>query len=133
MLWVCAALAVIAVGTAIQQGRGPEFYTPANLKAEAEQHQHFFVYSKWLNRHFDVHKQFPADMAEFATAAREQKGEAASLRTDPWGTDYQLTLSPTWFSVRSAGPDRTFFTEDDRLLRSLRPEAIQPAVLTAAE
>lgn len=132
MLWVCAALAVIAAGTAIRdQGRGLAFYSPANLRAESQLHAHFFNYSKWLNRYFDRFRQFPASVAA-ATAVVDPKASAASVQLDPWGTEYRVDLSPFWFSVRSAGPDREFFTPDDRLLRSQRPGAVMPVALSAA-
>ncbi|HNW91832.1 MAG TPA: hypothetical protein PKM88_02865 [bacterium] len=130
-LLVWLALAVVAVGGAVKAQRSPGFYAPARLKAESQIYDHFFRYSKWFNRYYDNHAVFPAQAAEFAVAAHEQQGDAAGVRTDPWGTEYQVRYSPTWFTVRSAGPDRTFVTADDRVLEPRRAEAYRQAVLSA--
>lgn len=132
MLWVCVALAIIAVGTAVRdQGRGLAFYSPANLRAESQLHAQLFNYSKWLNRYFDRFQAFPATVAA-ATAVVDPKADADSVRLDPWGTEYRVNLAPAWFSVLSAGPDRTFFTDDDRSLRAQRSGTVMPTALTAA-
>lgn len=124
------ALVGVAGGNLAARGRSLAFFTPDSLRAEAKLRLHWFVFSKWFNRFFDLHQSFPADLA---AAAAEQREDAGRYRTDPWGSPYQITLFPKYFEVRSAGPDRGFGTADDRVLQSRRPEVERLSSLRPAE
>lgn len=124
------ALLGVAGGNLAARGHSLAFFTPESLRAEAALRLHFFVFSKWFNRYFDLHQSFPADLA---AAAAEQREDPDRYRTDPWGTPYQITLFPKYFEVRSAGPDREFGTADDPVLQSRRPEVERHSSLRPAE
>lgn len=62
-------------------------------------------YPAWVVSHPD--KACPDRLAELTPYVPE-----ASTR-DPWATPYRFDCDGTHFRVRSAGPDRAFFTDDD--------------------
>ena len=50
-------------------------------------------------------------------AAKVVRGEAVPETLDPWGTPIQIFVADTTITVVSAGPDKSFETNDDILCR----------------
>lgn len=76
--------------------------------------------------HHLAEEQFPADFKTFlATFQRKRNGQPPWM--DLWGREYLLDILPAdTFEVRSAGPDRRYYTKDDRVERgSVLPKAVR--------
>jgi len=119
---VLFCLLIFALGAQVARGRDLSIFMPSALKAESRHYQHFFIFSKWLNRYYDIHKRFPTNIGE---GAAEQGKNADEFMVDPWQTRYRFHIESQSFLVRGAGPDRQFDTGDDRCLWSQR-EIINP-------
>lgn len=76
--------------------------------------------------HHLAEEQYPADFKTFlATFQRTRNGQPPWM--DLWGRAYILDILPgEEFEVRSAGPDRRYYTRDDRVERgSVLPKAVR--------
>lgn len=75
--------------------------------------------------HHLAEERYPDDFKTFlATFQRSRDGNPPW--TDLWGRDYLLEAGPQSFEVRSAGPDRRYYTRDDRVSRgSILPRQVR--------
>jgi len=72
------------------------------------------VRADFVDKPLPAPSQFVAYLKSRAVANRENAG------VDGWGTEFRLDVSPS--AIRSAGPDRTFDTPDDRAIELEAPK-----------